>query len=141
MISSMEEDGENLKIKLISGDIRMLIWNFTTNEFSNIGLMRIISLLSKTSPKEKGWREKLAHLIIYREERKLKKKKLSKKMVEERRKKLEHIFIQGERSRAKGKCRILKNPERIGFYKNGRKVTSDVISQSQEQLCRNVKAM
>ena len=63
----VEEDGENLKVKLISGDIRMLTWNITTNMFSNVELMRVIRLLGRTTPSEKEWGEKLANLIIYKE--------------------------------------------------------------------------
>ena len=47
MISLMEEDGKDLKIKLISGDTRKLIWNHTTHGFSNIELRRVISLLGR----------------------------------------------------------------------------------------------
>ena len=43
MISSVKEDGENLKVNLISGDIRVLTWNITTNIFSNVELRRVIS--------------------------------------------------------------------------------------------------
>ena len=49
MINSIEEDGENLKIKLISGDTKMLIWNVNTNLFSNLELRRIISLLGRNN--------------------------------------------------------------------------------------------
>ena len=94
----MKEDGENLIVKMIYGDIRMLTWNVTTNLFSNVELRRVISLLGRTTPNEKEWREKLANLIIYREERTLKKKELSRKINEERRRKL----YQEQRARTKG---------------------------------------
>ena len=84
MINSGEKDGENLKIKLISGDTNMLIWNVNTDLFSDIELRRIISLLGRTSPSEKNWRERLASFIIYKEEKKPKKKELSRKLKEER---------------------------------------------------------
>ena len=48
-----------------------------------------------TTSSEKEWREKLANLIIHREKMKLEKKEMSSKMVEERRNKLEQMFIQG----------------------------------------------
>ena len=100
MISSVEIADEELKIKLNSIDIRMLIWEYTTKKFSNVKLRRIISLLGKISPEEKRWREKLAELIVYREDIKLKKKEVSKKNLEERRKKLKKIWIQSEKARA-----------------------------------------
>ena len=118
MISSVEEDGENLKVKLISGDIRMLNWNVNTNLFSNVELRRIIRLLVKTTPSEKDWREKLANLIIYREERKMKKNELSRKLSKEKMRKLEEM----EKERTKRMCRILKNSNIIEYEKNGRKV-------------------
>ena len=69
----------------------------------------------------KSGEKNLANLIIYREERKLKKKELSKKIIEEIRRKLEQMIIQGERARAECKCRVLKNPDKIEYEKNGRK--------------------
>ena len=111
MISYVEEDGENLKVKLIFEDIRMLTWNITTNLFSKVELRRVISLLGRTTPSEKEWKEKLANLIIYREERKLKKKKLSRKISEEIIRKLDKMVIQGERAKNEGKCRVMKNPD------------------------------
>ena len=118
MIKSVEEDGEDLKIMLISGDIKMLKWNVNTDLFSILELRRILSLLGKTTPSEKSWREKLANFIIYKEERKLKKKELSKKLNEERLSKLK----EKEKGEYKSKCRILKNPDRIEYEMNGRKV-------------------
>ena len=58
MINSVEEDGDNMKIKFKSGDIRMLTLNITTNLFSNMELRRVISFLCRTTPSEKEWREK-----------------------------------------------------------------------------------
>ena len=86
MINSVEEDGDNLKIKLKSGDIRMLTWNITTNLFSNVDLRRVMSLLGRTTLGEKEWRENLENLIIYRDKRKLKKKELSKKIIKRKKK-------------------------------------------------------
>ena len=118
MISSMEEDGENMKVRMIFGDIRMLTWNVNSSLFSNVELRKVISLLGRTTPNEKYWSEKLENLIIYREERKLKKKELSGNINKERRRKLEEM----ERERTKGKCKVLKNPDKIIYEKNGRKV-------------------
>ena len=123
MISSVEIMSEELKIKYNSEDIRMLIWEYTTKKFSNIKLRRIISLLGKTSLEEKRCKEKLEELIVYREDKKLKKKELSKKISEEQRKKLEEMFNQSEKTRAKEKCRILNNPDMIEFLKKGRKIS------------------
>ena len=118
MISYVEEDGENLKVKMISGDIRMLTWNVTANLFPNVELRKVISLLGITTPSEKDWREKLANLIIYREEMKLKKKEMSRKISEERRRNLEQM----EKEITEGKCRVLKNPDIIIYEKNRRNV-------------------
>ena len=73
--------------------------------------------------KKKRWREKLAELIVYKENRKLKRNELSKNISEERRKKLEYLFNQSEKVRAERKCRILNNPDRIEFLKKGRKIS------------------
>ena len=53
MIKSIEEDSDNLKIKLKSEDIRMLTWNITTHLFSNVEIRRVISLLGRITPSEK----------------------------------------------------------------------------------------
>ena len=79
MIKSVEIEGDQLKVNLISGDIRMLIWGYKTKEFSNIEVKRVISLLGRTTHVEKLWRERLDELIIHREDMKLKKKRLKQK--------------------------------------------------------------
>ena len=118
MIKSVEEDDENMKIMLISGDIKMLIWNVNTDLFLISELRRIISLLGRTTPSEKNWRERLANFIIYKEERKLKKKELSRKLNEA----ILSKHKEKKKEKIKSKCRILKNPDMIEYEKNGRKV-------------------
>ena len=101
----------------------MLIWEYTTKEFSNVELRIIISLLGKPSPEEKRWKERLTELIVYREDIKLKKKKMSKKISEDRTKKLEEMINQSEKARAEGKYGTLNNPDKIEFLKKGRIVS------------------
>ena len=118
MINFVEEDGEDLKITLIRGETKMLVWNVNTDLFSILELRIILSILGKTTPSEKSWREKLANFIIYQEETKMKKKEMSKKLNEERLSKLK----ENEKGEYKSKCTILKNPDRIEYEMNGRKV-------------------
>ena len=49
VIKSIEEDGEVLKIMLISRDIKMLKWIVNTDRFSILELRRILSLLGNNS--------------------------------------------------------------------------------------------
>ena len=100
MINTVEIEEDQLKVNLISEDIRMLILGYKTNELSNIEVKRVISLLGRTTPVEKLWRERLVGLIIHREEMKLKKKKrIKQKKSEEREKYLREMMIQIEKSR------------------------------------------
>ena len=87
-------------------------------------MKRITGLFGTKKSLDKRWRDKLAELVVYREERKKRKKRdLKEKIKEEMMKIQKELHEKSESTRAEGRCKIFNNPDKIEYMRKRRKIT------------------